>query len=60
VRKAFNETIADPEFLAEAARSNKEIQLVTGEELDALVHRVLNSPKSAIDLLKTTLSASAK
>lgn len=60
LRKAFNETLVDPEFLADAARSNKEIQLVTGEELDALVHRVLNSPKSAVDLLKTTLSAGAK
>ncbi|MEA2907744.1 MAG: hypothetical protein QOI12_5131 [Alphaproteobacteria bacterium] len=60
LREAFNATIRDPEFLADAARSRKEIHLITGQELEALVQRVLAAPKSATDLLKTALSTSAK
>jgi tripartite-type tricarboxylate transporter receptor subunit TctC len=56
LRKAFNETIADPEFLAEAAKSRKEIHLITGEELESLARRVLSAPKSATDLLKAALA----
>jgi tripartite-type tricarboxylate transporter receptor subunit TctC len=60
LRKAFSETIADPEFLAEAAKTQKEIHLITGEELESLVQRVLSAPRSATDLLKAALSTGAK
>jgi tripartite-type tricarboxylate transporter receptor subunit TctC len=57
LRKAFDETIRDPDFLADAEKVHKEIHLITGEELDALVKRVLSAPKSATELLKAALSA---
>jgi tripartite-type tricarboxylate transporter receptor subunit TctC len=57
LRKAFEETMVDPEFLADAARVNIEIKLVPGHELETMVKRVLSSPKSAIALLKSALSA---
>lgn len=60
LRKAFAETVADPDFLADAARSRKEIEPITGEELDTLVRRVLDAPKSAIDLLKAALAKGEK
>ena len=56
LRKAFDETMTDPEFLADAARVNIDVKLVNGHELDDMVQRVLRSPKSAVALLKTALS----
>jgi tripartite-type tricarboxylate transporter receptor subunit TctC len=60
LRQAFNETIVDPEFLADAAKTHKEIHLIKGEELESLVQRVLSAPRSATDLLKAALSSGAK
>jgi tripartite-type tricarboxylate transporter receptor subunit TctC len=57
LRTAFAQTMADPDFLADAAKVNIEIKLVPGQELEHMVLRVLASPKSAIDLLKSALSA---
>jgi len=57
LREAFRLTMADPDFLADAARSHIEIHPILADELDELVRRVLGSPKHAIDLLKSALSA---
>jgi len=57
LREAFRLTMADPDFLADAARSHIEIHPIFGDELSELVQRVLGSPKSAVDLLKTALAA---
>src|SRR5215470_3613694 len=56
LREAFRATMTDPEFLADAAKSQIEINPIFGEELARLVGRVLGSPKHAIDLLKSALS----
>jgi tripartite-type tricarboxylate transporter receptor subunit TctC len=37
LRKAFDETLQDKDFLAEAERMNLEITLVTGERIDSLI-----------------------
>jgi tripartite-type tricarboxylate transporter receptor subunit TctC len=58
LRKAFNETVRDPDFLADAEKVHKEIHLVSGEELETLVKRVLGAPKSATDALKAILANS--
>ena len=57
LREAFEKMTKDPDFLADAAKVNIDIKLIDGHEMEGLVHRVLSSPKSAIDLLKTALSA---
>ncbi|MEA2906420.1 MAG: hypothetical protein QOC56_1713 [Alphaproteobacteria bacterium] len=57
LRTAFARTMTDPEFLADAARANIEIKLVDGHELEQMVSRVLRSPKSAVELLKSALAA---
>jgi hypothetical protein len=57
LRQAFDNTVTDPEFLADAARIDREISPIPGRELESLVGRVLNAPKSAIVLLKSALSA---
>jgi tripartite-type tricarboxylate transporter receptor subunit TctC len=56
LRQAFEKTMTDPDFLADAAKANIDIKLIDGHELELLVRRVLGSPKSAIALLKTALA----
>ena len=57
LREAFRKTMADPDFLADAAKTHIEIHPIFGDELSELVQHVLGSPKSAIDLLKSALAA---
>jgi tripartite-type tricarboxylate transporter receptor subunit TctC len=56
LREAFEKTMKDPEFLADAAKTNIDIKLIDGHELELMAKRVLDSPKSAIALLKSALS----
>jgi tripartite-type tricarboxylate transporter receptor subunit TctC len=56
LRDAFDATMKDPEFLAEAAKTQKEIHPIHWKEMDDLVKRVLSAPKSATDLLKSALA----
>jgi tripartite-type tricarboxylate transporter receptor subunit TctC len=60
LRKAFDATMADPEFLADAAKAQKEISPIPGRELAVLVARALGTSKTATDLLKATLAAGAR
>jgi tripartite-type tricarboxylate transporter receptor subunit TctC len=60
LRTAFKNTMEDPELLADAAKSQIDIHLIFAEELEQLVRHVLNSSKSAIDLLKSALATGAK
>jgi tripartite-type tricarboxylate transporter receptor subunit TctC len=56
LRQAFDAMMQDPEFRADAAQMEREIHPIPGVELDALVKKQLNAPKSAIDLLKAALA----
>jgi tripartite-type tricarboxylate transporter receptor subunit TctC len=60
LRKAFDETVKDPEFLADAAHMKRDIDPIAGGEMEMLVQRVLSSPKSATDLLKRSLASGPK
>lgn len=44
LRKAFDATLKDPEFLAEADKQRMEIQSMTGQELAQLVNDIINAP----------------
>jgi tripartite-type tricarboxylate transporter receptor subunit TctC len=44
LRRAFDETMTDPEFLAEAGKAQFEITPVAGARLDALVSEVYKTP----------------
>lgn len=48
LRKAFDDAIKDPEFLADAAKSNMEITPQTGEEVERLVRRFTSAPKEVV------------
>jgi len=48
LRRAFDATMTDPEFLAEAEKTNLEVNPVTGTAIDALLAEVYRTPKEVI------------
>jgi hypothetical protein len=46
LREAFAQTMQDPEFLADAEKSQLEVTPVTGEEIEALVRELQQTPKA--------------
>ncbi|HTI87356.1 MAG TPA: tripartite tricarboxylate transporter substrate-binding protein [Alphaproteobacteria bacterium] len=52
LRAAFNATMTDPAFVAEAKKLNVEIEPMPGEEIAAMVERILSFPQAAIDRAK--------
>jgi len=59
LRRAFDATMKDPEFLAEAARLNAEIDPLTGEQVQDIVTQVLSTPKDTIRQIQATLGLPA-
>ena len=57
LRKAFAETMQDPQFLADAARLGLEIIPGRGEEMQEVVARTLSTPPEAIKQVKAILDA---
>ena len=55
LRRAFDETMKDPAFLAEAEKLGTEIDPLTGEQVQDIVTGVLSTPKPILDQIKTTL-----
>lgn len=51
VRKAFNEMVKDKAFLDDAKRLRREIELVTGEEIQNLVGDIAKVPKAKLATL---------
>lgn len=49
LRRAYDATMKDKEFLAEAAHVGLRINALTGEELDRIVARLIRTPKSIVD-----------
>ena len=57
LRAAFDKTMRDPEFLAEAQKRGFEINPATGQELEAIVGRTIATPADALVRLKNILAA---
>ncbi len=56
LRKAFSDTLKDPEFMAQANKTKMEINPVTGEEVQALVKKLLNTPPEVVQAARKNLS----
>lgn len=56
LRKAFMATLDDPEFKAFAEKTKMEINPVSGEEVQALVKRLLNSPAEVVEATRKKLA----
>ena len=55
LRRAFMQTVKDPEFLNEAAKANLEIAPAAGEEIDQLIHNMFKTPSDVVAKLKEVL-----
>lgn len=55
MRKAFAETMRDPELVAEAKRLKLDIDMVPGEEVQATIDRIYSSPPELIAKVKQAL-----
>jgi tripartite-type tricarboxylate transporter receptor subunit TctC len=60
LRRAFDETLRDPAFLADAEQQKLEVELVSGRDIDALLSRLYASPPAIIARAKTALGGSLK
>src|SRR5262245_24838640 len=52
LREAFNKTMKDPDFIAEAKKKRLDLDPTTGEEVQAIAGDVLAQPKDVIERLK--------
>jgi tripartite-type tricarboxylate transporter receptor subunit TctC len=59
LRRAWDATMADPKFLAEAAKLEAEIDPLNGREVQDIVERVLATPKPAMNRIQAVLGLPA-
>jgi tripartite-type tricarboxylate transporter receptor subunit TctC len=57
LRAAFEATMKDPEFLAEAKRQSLEIDPVSGDQIAAMLRKVYASPPEVIERAKAVLAS---
>jgi hypothetical protein len=56
LKAAFNATMKDPAFLADAKKRNIEVELVTGEEVTEVLKRAAASPTAVLDQVRKALA----
>ena len=55
LRRAFDATMKDPEFLADAKKLSMEIDPITGEQAQALIVKVLATPQPVADRVRKAI-----
>ena len=55
LQAAFNATMKDPAFIAEAQKRNIEVQLVTGEQVTDVLRKAAAAPAPVIESVKQAL-----
>ena len=60
LRRAFDATMKDVAFLADAKKQRLEIASMTGEEVQAAMHQVLTTPKDIIQETQAVLGGTGK
>ena len=55
LRRAFNATFDDRDYLAEAEQRKMQVLLVKGEEIDAVLKRIFGMPRSVMDRIKDAI-----
>ena len=59
LRKAFDETLLDPEFIAEAKQQNAEVRPMTGEVLEKIIRDLIEAPQDVRDRVKVAMEPKA-
>ncbi len=60
LRRAFDATVKDPDYLAEAAKAQLEVSPMTGEDVAALVKQVASTPPEVVARVRAALQAAGK
>jgi tripartite-type tricarboxylate transporter receptor subunit TctC len=60
LRKAFDETMRDPDFLAEAHRERVDIRPVDGASLQKIVADIVNTPPDTLGRVKAAIGLTSK
>jgi tripartite-type tricarboxylate transporter receptor subunit TctC len=60
LREAFESTLKDKDFLAEAARQNMELDPVSADELTELTKRLFETPQEVVQRMQATLASETK
>jgi len=55
LRRAFDATVKDPAFLAEAAKEKIDIDPLSGEEVQTLVEEVSHTPADVVARVRAAL-----
>ena len=55
LRQAFNDTMADPEYLAETNARKMHVALVKGEEIESVLRRIYAMPTSVIERVRAAV-----
>ena len=59
LRRAFDQAMRDPEFLAEATRLNLDVDPISAEQVTALVRKAYTMPGDVVARTKAVLEAGA-
>jgi tripartite-type tricarboxylate transporter receptor subunit TctC len=52
LRKAFNETVRDPDYIAEARTRGLHVELVTGDEIGRIIRQLYASPTDVVERMR--------
>jgi tripartite-type tricarboxylate transporter receptor subunit TctC len=55
LRKAFDATVTDPEYRADAAARGLHVELVTGPEIERLLRQLYDTPKDVVERMKEAM-----
>jgi tripartite-type tricarboxylate transporter receptor subunit TctC len=56
LRKAFDDTMRDPAFLAEMQKANLEVNPIPGAEVQKLIERLIKTPPAVLERAKTIIT----
>jgi tripartite-type tricarboxylate transporter receptor subunit TctC len=57
LRKAFDETMSDPAFQADAARRKLDLEPVGGADIQAILDKIYKAPPAVVERVKNILDS---
>ena len=57
MQKAFNETMDDPQYQADAKRAGLDISPIGGEEMSKLIRKINDTPPDIVERLRNLILA---
>ena len=60
MRRAFDATMKDPAYLADAARAQIDVDAITGERVADLVDKAMATPADVVERVRQALNSGAK